>query len=122
MAGTEDTPPPGALSFGFLAGAPAGSPLSYNALLTRRKIAEALLGKRSPFPQNIGQGLTYVGEKISDIALMNQLDRAEQQQAAKETAIRSGFPGYEATGQTATTPTTAATTISPPTRRPTTLP
>ena len=54
------------LSF-FYANAPANSPLSYQSLLTRRKIAEALLSKRTalPFPKNLGEGLTYASDRLA---------------------------------------------------------
>jgi hypothetical protein len=67
----------GPLSF-FLANAPAGSPLSYEALQSRRKIAEALLGRRSPFPKSIGEGLTYFGEKIADRRALDALDEQDK--------------------------------------------
>jgi lysozyme len=78
MADPEETLP----QFSFLANAPAGSPLSYQALQTRRKIAEQLLGRRLKFPQGIGEGLTYLGEKIADRRMLDELAAADQQRSA----------------------------------------
>lgn len=76
------------LSFSFWADQPSG-PGSYEALQARRKIAESLLGKRSPFPQTLGQGLTYAGERFADVMAMRDLDRRE--------AAREAMLGGEAT-------------------------
>ena len=62
----------------FWGNAPPDSPLSYQALQTRRKIAEALASKRSPFPKNAGEGLTYLGESLGDIMAMRSLDAQER--------------------------------------------
>lgn len=71
------------LEYAFKAGAKPDDPLSYEALVMRRKIAESLMGKRSPFPKTLGEGLTYLGESIGDKV---SLDRLEAQQAAYEKA------------------------------------
>jgi len=68
----------------FDANAGPNAPMSYQSLLARRKIAEALLGKRSPYPKTLGEGLTSLGENIANIALMNRLDQGEAQERAKE--------------------------------------
>jgi len=68
------------------------SPLSYNALQTRRKIAESLMGRRSPFPKNIGEGLTYVGEAIGDRMQLSDLDRRERMQDERDRAFVTGGP------------------------------
>jgi hypothetical protein len=67
-----------------------GGPLSYESLQTRRRIAEALLGKRSPFPKTIGEGLTYFGEALGDRMVMNQLDEQDQKLAAMQPGLREG--------------------------------
>jgi hypothetical protein len=66
----------------FFADAKPNSPLSYEALQTRRKIAEQLLGKRSPFPKTLGEGLTYLGESLADRARMNELDKLDAERQA----------------------------------------
>jgi hypothetical protein len=83
----------------FLANAPPDNPLSYEALQMRRKIAETLLGKRSPFPKNLGEGLTYAGEKISDIAQLRAIDRADSERAAmlQKQANELALPGMGVT-------------------------
>lgn len=91
MAGVEDYLP-GPLRSYFYGNAPADSPLSYNALQTRRKIAEQLMGRRSPFPKTIGEGLTYVGEAIGDRMQLADLDRREQAQDARDRAFGTGGP------------------------------
>jgi ribosomal protein L7/L12 len=92
----------------FFANAKPGEPLSYGALQTRRKIAEQLMGKRSPFPKTFGEGLTYLGESIGDVMQMRGLDAAEKQQAAYEANVLRGgppLPGSE---------NTAVATAAPP--------
>lgn len=66
----------------FFADAKPNSPLSYEALQTRRKIAEQLLGKRSPFPKTLGEGLTYLGESLADRARLNELDKLDAERQA----------------------------------------
>src|SRR4249919_875830 len=82
----------------FQGNAKPGEPLSYQALQTRRKIAEQLMGKRSPFPKTFGEGLTYAGERFADVMDMNRLDAAEKQQAAYEDKrLQDLRPGAENT-------------------------
>lgn len=85
------------LSYAFFGDQPTG-PGSYDALQSRRKIVEALAGKRSPYPKNVGEGLTSVGESIYDIAAQRDLDRRD--------AARTAALGKEATD--AYRPTVAA--------------
>lgn len=91
MVAAEDNLP----SFSFLANAPPGSPLSYQALQTRRKIAEEMLGRRLPFPKGIGEGLTFLGQSLANRRMLDQLDVAEQAQATAEGKIHSGAPPAE---------------------------
>jgi hypothetical protein len=76
----------------FFANAKPGEPLSYGALQTRRKIAEQLMGKRSPFPKTFGEGLTYLGESIGDVMQMNRLDAAEKAREVGLTDIERNAP------------------------------
>jgi hypothetical protein len=68
----------------FYANAKPGEPGSYEALLARRKIAESLMGKRSPYPKNIGEGIASLGEATGDVLMLRDLDRREREQAAHE--------------------------------------
>lgn len=86
MAGIEDILP----SF-FRTDVAAGAPMSYEALQTRRRIAEQLAGKRSPFPKNIGEGLTYLGEALGDRWRLGELDAAD-----RRLAIQRGVSADEA--------------------------
>src|SRR5436190_7683909 len=104
MSDTYDptTPrPPGSIFWG---NAKPGSPLSYEALQTRRKIAEALLGQGSPYPRNVGEGIASLGESIGGAIQLSRLEEQEQQSAAREAGVRKGLFGGEPTP-----PTTAAT-------------
>ena len=66
--------------FSFLANAPTGSPGSYQALETRRKIAlQMLANQRKGYPKNIGEGLSAIGDAIGERGVMK---RMEEQQAA----------------------------------------
>jgi hypothetical protein len=105
------------LSYAFWAGTPSNSPLSYDALQTRRKIAEQLMGKRSPFPKTFGEGLTYAGERFADVLDERRLDAAEKQQAAYEANVLRGgppLPGAENTAVAPAAPSVARPTASVP--------
>jgi hypothetical protein len=80
----------------FYGDAKPTDPMSYQSLLARRKIAEAIMSKRSPFPKNIGEGLTYLGEKIADRSRLDELDTAERAQEAvdKETGKKAAEAAY----------------------------
>jgi hypothetical protein len=70
----------------FFANAQPGTPLSYAALQSRRRIAEALMGKRSPFPKTLGEGLTYAGERFADVLDWKNLtehEKADQEATAR---------------------------------------
>jgi hypothetical protein len=79
------------LSYAFWADQPAGSPGGYDALQARRKIAETLLGKRSPFPKTLGEGLTYAGERIADVAMNRDLMNREAADEARQEAEKNLF-------------------------------
>jgi hypothetical protein len=104
----------GPFSF-FYADAPTGSPLSYEALQSRRKIAEAMLGKRSPFPKTIGEGLTYLGEKIADNRMLADLEERSKQFDAGQADIIRGAPGSIYTeGRRGPAPVPASIPTPPP--------
>lgn len=62
---------------GYLFG-PGTQNLSYESLQRRRAIAQALASKRSKFPTNVGEGLTYFGEQLGDILAERRTDAAEK--------------------------------------------
>jgi hypothetical protein len=122
MAGLDDPTTKGPIdpvqSY-FLANAPPGSPLSYQSLMTRRKIAEALLGKRDrlPFPKNPGEGIAYASEKLADAfgdrTMLSELDTAERRQALGEAALRRNLDPYATSTDTpASTATSTATSAA----------
>lgn len=76
----------------FFGNAPPESPLSYQSLLTRRKIAEQLMAKRSPFPKNLGEGIASIGEAIGDRRALSQLDTANAGQEADTNTRVQGLP------------------------------
>ena len=49
------------------------APTSYEALAARRKIAEAMMARQTKMPQNIGQGLTAIGDAIGDRGYYNNV-------------------------------------------------
>jgi hypothetical protein len=74
----------------FFAGRDPKDPLSYQSLLARRKIAEALLNKRSPYPTTIGQGLTYLGESLAERRAQDRADEAAGIVDKREDALLGG--------------------------------
>lgn len=89
--------------------------LSYEALQSRRRIAEALLGRRSTTPKTLGEGLTFAGETIADIAMQRKLDEAERGQAERDASVMGGMPrGPNASYSAPGTPSTAETYTRPP--------
>jgi hypothetical protein len=72
---------------------PEPTPVSYGALVRRRKIAEAIASRRQrEFPKTIGEGLTVLGEAIGERRMSDRLDADEQVQAEKEDKIRGTAP------------------------------
>ena len=114
--------------FIFDANAKAGDPLSYQSLVMRRKIAEALMGKRSAFPKTLGEGLTYAGEKFADAMDMRDLDardRARQQMLTGEGTNAIGMmptDALTAAGTSVGAGTGAGATAAPSTRTATVAP
>jgi len=111
----EDTPgffsPGGAGLFSFFGNEPTG----YEALLHRRKIAEALAAQKKGMPKNVGEGLTYLGESIGEAGLNWRLRQAEAEQAKQEAGISGGVPrtgGYQ-TDTSAPVVTTAPRAAAP---------
>lgn len=89
--------------------------LSYEALQSRRRIAEALLGRRSAAPKTLGEGLTFAGEAIANIAMQRSLDEAERGQAERDASILGGMPRGEGVSYSAPgTPSTAELYTRPP--------
>ena len=108
MAGNASSNPledlfPG--SFSFYADAPSNSPLSYEGLQSRRKIAEAVAAQRArrPYPTTIGEGIAAIGESIGANRQMAELDRQDAafREAARqnaETAAGRPLPGDPGVG------------------------
>jgi hypothetical protein len=71
MAGFLDDP------VGYIFGPGTANP-TYESLQRRRAIAAALASKRSKFPSNVGEGLTYFGEQLGDIIAERRTDAAEK--------------------------------------------
>jgi hypothetical protein len=121
IAGVEQVP-----SY-FFADRKPGDPLSYQSVLARRKIAESLLGRRSPFPKNIGEGLTYFGEALADRRMLNQLDAAERARQGQIDKAETDAPSESGLAAPAVAPAAApaaapapaaalaATSLPPPT-------
>jgi hypothetical protein len=77
---------------GFFWGqAKPGEPGSYESLQARRRIAESLLGKRSPYPKNIGEGIASLGESIGDTLMLRDLDRRERAQGIYQAGLLGGL-------------------------------
>jgi hypothetical protein len=71
---------------GYLFG--PGTPYpTYEALQRRRQIAAALASKRSKFPTNVGEGLTYFGEQLGDILAERRLEAAEKKFTEAEEGV-----------------------------------
>jgi hypothetical protein len=75
--------------YSFLADVDPSDPLSYQSLLQRRKIAEALAGQATggAFPKNTGEGLAYLGRGLAFMGQMRQLEEAERRQAGAEAGV-----------------------------------
>lgn len=98
----------------FYADRPTG-PGSYEALQTRRKIAESLLGKRSPFPKNLGEGLTYAGERFADVMTERDLQRREAEDEERlQTDARNYRTALEEAARKGTAPPTPPATPDAP--------
>ena len=87
MAGLEL---PDLISSIFNANAKPGQPMSLEALQSRRRIAEAIMAgrRKDPYPKNLGEGLTYLGESIADKAQLDRLDEEDQKLAALQPGKR----------------------------------
>src|SRR6187399_1981566 len=55
-----------------------GAPMSLEALKRRRAVQLALASKGRPFPKNVGEGLTSLGEALGERRLDDQLNAAEK--------------------------------------------
>jgi hypothetical protein len=92
MAGLEL---PDLISSIFNANAKPGQPMSLEALQSRRRIAEAIMAgrRKDPYPKNLGEGLTYLGESIADKAQLDRLDEEDQKLAALQPGKRDAATG-----------------------------
>jgi hypothetical protein len=83
----------------------ANEPTSHEALVHRRKIAEALAAQKRGFPKNVGEGLTYLGESIGEAGLNYRL---RQQEAARDAMLGRTTADLERGG-----PPVAAPVVAP---------
>lgn len=98
----------------FLGNAPAGSPMSYQGLQTRRAIVESMLKGRRPFPKTTGEGITAVGEALGERRALAQLDAGlAADEAATAKAI--GTPRPSDYGPRPAAPPVAAPPVAAPT-------
>jgi hypothetical protein len=80
--------------FFFFANRKPGEPGSYESLLTRRRIAEQLLGQQRPYPKTIGEGIDSLGRSFRDVMLLSDLDQRERAQTAYEQSKLAGLNPY----------------------------
>jgi hypothetical protein len=71
----------------------AGAPQGASAADMRRKIALAMLMKKTPFPKTFGEGLSAIGEAIGDRSLAARTELEVAQQAAATDAEIAKIPG-----------------------------
>jgi hypothetical protein len=76
MAEPEELPA-SANPLSFIFGGTTGVP-TYAELQRRRAIAQALASRRMPAPKTVGEGMTYLGESLADIAGQWALDKSER--------------------------------------------
>jgi hypothetical protein len=77
----------------FFSNDPRSGALTYDQLQARRKIAAALATRNRPFPKNIGEGLTYLGESLGEAYNMRGLESAETAQRTRDTAATQALAG-----------------------------
>jgi len=101
-------------TFSFLAGAPAGDPLSQNAMALRQRMALAMMSQKKGYPKNLGEGLTAIGDSLGDVGMMRRL---EAQQAAFENATKGAAAARDKVAPVPTAsiePTTQTAEAAPP--------
>ena len=101
--------------FSFFADAPADSPLSYQQLLIRQKLAEAAAAQsaKRPYPTNIGEGIFSAASDLSDAFALRRLDQQSRLFSANEARQRAGLGGLP-TDETAPSDTSSAPAVAPP--------
>jgi hypothetical protein len=111
--------------YDFLADAPAGSPLSYEGLQSRRKIAEALAAQqgRRGYPQTVGEGIASIGTSVADAMRMAKLDAQDKEfqdaaQKRTEDAYQNNRPPGAAGMLTSDADTGAGPPAAPSSRPP----
>jgi len=99
----------------FLADAPPGSPLSYDALQTRRKIAEVMAAKMmGVVPKNPGEGLAHLGQALAYLGTMRRLEEGEKAYSERVGKDLSLYPGAPTSTGTVGTGTSADIEQPPP--------
>jgi len=93
----------------FDANADPGSPGSYAQMLWRQKIAEAL-AKERPYPKNVGEGITAIGEALGQQRAYEQWQAQARALAALEAKrkLAGGDPARDTYATGAPAPTAAA--------------
>src|SRR5262245_53704873 len=79
--------------------------ISYDELLRRRAIAQALASRQRGFPKHVGEGLTYLGESIGDAMSDRRLTAMERQYAKEEQEKLGKAPPTTYGGTPGTAPT-----------------
>ena len=91
---------PNNLSYAFFGGGAGGTP-SIQELRRRQAIAAAMAGQKRPFPKNIGEGLTSLGEAVGSRMADARLSAQERAFGAAEDArvnAASALPGVAVPG------------------------
>jgi len=95
MAEPEELPA-SANPLSFIFGGNTGTP-TYAELQRRRAIATALASRRMPAPKTVGEGMTYLGESLANIAQQWALDKSERAYDAESAKLAIKPPADETT-------------------------
>jgi len=91
-----DELPASANPLSFIFGGNTGTP-TYAELQRRRAIATALASRRMPAPKTVGEGMTYLGESLANIAQQWALDKQERAYDAESAKLAIKPPADETT-------------------------
>lgn len=85
-------------SFSFFADSPSNSPLSYDQLQMRRKLAAVIAAQKQPYPKTIGEGIAAIGDAIGSNRTLAALDAQERayESALIEAGRSAPIPGLDA--------------------------
>jgi len=113
MAEPEELPA-SANPLSFIFGGNTGTP-TYAELQRRRAIATALASRRMPAPKTVGEGMTYLGESLANIAQQWALDKSERAYDAESAKLAIKPPADETTPPPIVAPRAATPPPSTPT-------